>query len=55
MMNMDDLTYSHISARAQGEDAFFIAPFGMLFEEVTPDSLLKINFDGKIFQTESLL
>jgi ribulose-5-phosphate 4-epimerase/fuculose-1-phosphate aldolase len=39
MMNMDDLTYSHISARALDEDAFFIAPFGMLFEEITPDSI----------------
>ena len=50
MMNMDDLTYSHISARALGEDAFFIAPFGMLFEELTPDSLLKVSFAGEILQ-----
>ena len=50
MMNMDDLTYSHISSRASGEDAFYIAPFGMLFEEVTPESLLKVSFTGEILQ-----
>ena len=49
---MDDLTYTHLSARVQGEDAYFIYPFGMLFEEVTASSLLKVSLTGEILEGE---
>lgn len=48
----DDLTFSHLSARVPGKDAFFIQPFGFLFEEVTASSLLTVDFDGNILEGE---
>ena len=44
----DDLVATHISARVPGEDSFLINPFGMLFEEITPASLIKVDMDGEI-------
>ena len=45
----DDLIYTHISARAPGpEHQFLINPYGMLFEEITASSLVKIDLDGRI-------
>jgi len=53
MLNMDDLTYTHLSARAPGTtDEFFIYPFGQLFSEVTPESLLRVNLRGEILEGE---
>ena len=44
---MDDLILGHISARVPGaEDQFLINPMGLLFNEVTASSLLKIDIDG---------
>lgn len=45
----DDLIYTHISARVPGtEDQFLINPFGLMFDEVTASSLVKINAAGEI-------
>jgi len=44
----DDLVATHISARVPGEEAFLINPFGMLFEEITPENLVKVDMDGEI-------
>lgn len=44
----DDLVATHISARVPGEDAFLINPFGLLFDEITPASLIKVNPEGDI-------
>lgn len=42
-----DLIYTHISSRVPGEDGhFLINPFGLMFEEVTASSLVKIDFEG---------
>lgn len=51
---MDDLIYNHISARVPGpEEHFLLNPFGMLYEEITASSLIKVDLDGnKIDQTE---
>ena len=44
----DDLVFTHISARAPGsEHHFLINPYGMLFEEITASSLVKIDLAGK--------
>lgn len=51
-LKLDDLTYTHVSARLVGEDAFLIYPFGLLFEEVTPQNLLKVSFDGRVLEGE---
>jgi len=47
---MDDLTYTHLSARLPGADSYYIYPFGMLFEEVTASSLLKVTLEGEIVE-----
>ncbi len=47
----DDLIYTHISARLPGPDHhFLINPYGMLFEEITASSLVKIDLEGNILQ-----
>ncbi len=44
----DDLVFTHISARVPGSDRhFLINPYGLLFEEVTASSLVKVDIDGK--------
>jgi ribulose-5-phosphate 4-epimerase/fuculose-1-phosphate aldolase len=43
----DDLVFTHISARVPGtEDQFLINPYGLLFEEITASSLIKIDAQG---------
>lgn len=43
----DDLVFTHISARVPGTDHhFLINPYGMLFEEITASSLVKIDLQG---------
>jgi ribulose-5-phosphate 4-epimerase/fuculose-1-phosphate aldolase len=47
----DDLIYTHISARIPGPDHhFLINPYGLLFEEITASSLVKIDLEGNILQ-----
>ena len=54
MYGWDDLVFTHISARVPGgEDHFLINPYGMLFEEITASSLVKVDLDGnKVLETE---
>ncbi len=41
-----DLVFTHLSARVPGpEHHFLINPYGMLFEEVTASSLVKVDAD----------
>lgn len=47
---LDDQTYTHLSARVPGEDAYYIYPFGLLFQEVTPHNLLKVSLDGQVLE-----
>lgn len=43
----DDLIFTHISARIPGPGhQFLINPYGMMFEEITASSLVKIGLDG---------
>ena len=45
----DDLVFTHISARVPGpEHHFLINPYGMMFEEITASSLVKIDLEGKL-------
>jgi len=45
----DDLVFTHISARVPGpEHHFLINPYGMMFEEITASSLVKVDLDGHI-------
>ena len=43
----DDMIFTHISARVPGEDGhFLINPYGLLFDEITASSLVKVDHDG---------
>jgi len=45
----DDFLYTHISARVPGpEHHFLINPYGLMFEEITASSLVKVDLDGNI-------
>ena len=45
----DDMVFTHLSARVPGPDEHFLLnPFGVLFEEVTASSLVKIDLDGAV-------
>jgi ribulose-5-phosphate 4-epimerase/fuculose-1-phosphate aldolase len=47
LLGWDDLVFTHISARLPGEhEAFLINPYGMLFEEITASSLVKVDLHG---------
>lgn len=44
---MTDLIFTHISMRLPGPDHhFLINPYGLLFEEITASSLVKIDLEG---------
>ena len=46
---MADMMANHISARVPGEEgAFLINAYGMLYEEITASSLIKVDVDGNI-------
>lgn len=48
MFGWDDLVFTHISARLPGPDHhFLINPYGMMFEEITASSLVKIDLQGR--------
>jgi ribulose-5-phosphate 4-epimerase/fuculose-1-phosphate aldolase len=46
---MSDMMANHISARVPDEDgAFLINAYGMMYEEITASSLIKIDIHGNI-------
>ena len=45
---MTDLIFTHISVRLPGpEHHFLINPYGLMFDEITASSLVKIGLDGR--------
>lgn len=47
----DDLIFTHISMRVPGpEHHFLINPYGLLFEEITASSLVKVDLEGDIVE-----
>lgn len=46
LFGWDDLVFTHISARIPGTHTFLINPYGMMFDEITASSLVKIDLDG---------
>ena len=51
MYGWDDLIFTHISARVPGpDDHFLINAYGLMFEEMTASSLVKVDLDGNIVQ-----
>ena len=51
---MDDVIYTHISARVPGsDDQFLINPYGLMFDEITASQLVRIDLDGEILDDTS--
>jgi ribulose-5-phosphate 4-epimerase/fuculose-1-phosphate aldolase len=50
----DDLIFTHISARVPGpEHHFLINPYGLMFDEITASSLVKVDLNGeKVIDSE---
>ncbi len=47
LFGWDDLVYTHISARVPNrEGEFLINPYGLMFEEITASSLIKVDMQG---------
>jgi ribulose-5-phosphate 4-epimerase/fuculose-1-phosphate aldolase len=48
LFKSDDLVFTHISARVPGRhDEFLINPYGLMFEEITASSLVRVGVDGQ--------
>jgi len=48
MLDMDDAIFTHLSLRVPGDvPSFLINPYGMLFDEVTASSLVRVGSDGQ--------
>jgi ribulose-5-phosphate 4-epimerase/fuculose-1-phosphate aldolase len=53
LKNWDDGIYTHISAAVPGEEgAYLLNQFGLRFNEVTPQNLVKVNIAGQILSGE---
>jgi ribulose-5-phosphate 4-epimerase/fuculose-1-phosphate aldolase len=47
-LGWSEAIFNHITIRVPGaERRYLINPFGLLYEEVTPENLIKIDLDGK--------
>jgi ribulose-5-phosphate 4-epimerase/fuculose-1-phosphate aldolase len=47
LFKWDDLVFTHITARVPGSDHhFLINPYGLMFDEITASSLVKIDLHG---------
>lgn len=42
----DDLIFTHISAKVPGTEDFLINPYGMMFDEISASSLVKVDLAG---------
>jgi ribulose-5-phosphate 4-epimerase/fuculose-1-phosphate aldolase len=49
MYGMSDMMANHISARIPGEEGtYLINAYGMMYEEITASSLIKVDHDGNV-------
>jgi ribulose-5-phosphate 4-epimerase/fuculose-1-phosphate aldolase len=54
LFGWDDLVFTHISARVPGPGhQFLINPYGLMFDEITASSLVKVGLDGNILMETS--
>jgi ribulose-5-phosphate 4-epimerase/fuculose-1-phosphate aldolase len=48
LFGWDDLVFTHVSARVPGpEHHFLINPYGLMFDEITASSLVKVDLEGR--------
>ena len=50
MFHWDDLVFTHITAKIPGTEHYLINPYGLMFDEITASSLVKIDIEGKVLQ-----
>ena len=50
LFKWDDLVFTHLTARIPGTEHYLINPYGLMFEEMTASSLVKIDIEGKVLQ-----
>ncbi|AIK97004.1 class II aldolase/adducin family protein [Candidatus Odyssella acanthamoebae] len=43
-----DSIFTHFTVRVPGEEAFLINAFGLNFEEITPENLVKVTLEGDV-------
>ncbi len=49
LMGWDDMVFTHITAKVPGpEHHFLINPYGMMFDEITASSLVKVDLGGNV-------
>lgn len=49
MYRMSDMMANHISARVPGEEGtYLINPYGMMYDEITASSLIKVDVQGNV-------
>jgi ribulose-5-phosphate 4-epimerase/fuculose-1-phosphate aldolase len=49
----DDLVFTHITAKIPGTEHFLINPYGLMFDEISASSLIKIDIAGNVMQETS--
>ncbi|HEX7436530.1 MAG TPA: class II aldolase/adducin family protein, partial [Caldimonas sp.] len=49
----DDLVFTHLTARIPGTSHYLINPYGLMFDEITASSLVKIDLQGNVLQETS--
>jgi ribulose-5-phosphate 4-epimerase/fuculose-1-phosphate aldolase len=50
LFKWDDLVFTHITARIPGTGHYLINPYGLMFEEMTASSLVRIDLQGNVLQ-----
>lgn len=49
----DDLVFTHITAKIPGTEHYLINPYGLMFDEITASSLIRIDLQGQVLQATS--
>jgi ribulose-5-phosphate 4-epimerase/fuculose-1-phosphate aldolase len=47
LFGWDDLIFTHITSKVPGTEHFLINPYGLMFDEITASSLVKIDLAGR--------
>jgi ribulose-5-phosphate 4-epimerase/fuculose-1-phosphate aldolase len=50
LFRWDDLVFTHITAKIPGTEHFLINPYGLMFDEITASSLVKLDIQGTVLQ-----
>ena len=50
LFRWDDLVFTHITAKIPGSEHYLINPYGLMFDEITASSLVKIDIEGNVLQ-----